>query len=381
MNRNLAQSMTPEWRFILACARLRPHADAAVAAAAGVKSWEAVLDTASKHHFGPLLLRTIESCRGIKVPDSVVQQLQEQRQKRSALNSVFLRQAHEALLAFEDAGLSPIVLKGVALAETLYRDISLRAFCDLDVLFGREEIALAEDVLARLGYDAEATPHGRSWYFENYYQLPRHSRKPSRFCIELHWDFGRRPNPFRLNIDAMRHRAVPVVLAGVPCRRLDPQDELLHLCIHLAWGNGFDGHLRGIVDIAESLHGPIDWDVFEQRVTEANAAQVVAPALQLAKWLLDAPVDKNLLSRLLERRGGTLSRYVTDIGVARVLTGGSGHRTLMRLFWMERFSDRVHLLKQNFGSVEFTQFDARPKLMKRLVGGFRRAVSPFLPHA
>jgi len=377
VNRRLAQSMTPEWRFILACARLRTDPAAVAAAAREVRAWETLVALACKHHLAPLVLRAGDACGPGAIPEAVREQLLLERQKTIALNSVYLRQAGEALRAFLQAGLAPIVLKGVALTEPLYGDIGLRAFCDLDVLFSRDDIPRAETVLADLGYQAEPTSHLRSWYFENYYQLPRHSRPRSRFCVELHWDFGRRPNPFRLDVDAMRARAVAATVAGADVRRLDPQDELLHLCIHLAWGNGFDRHLRGLVDIAETLRRGIDWSVFEQRVVQTNTAQVAVPALELATWLLDAPVDRAALGRLQRKRGGALSRYVTEIGQSRVLTGGDGHHTLMRLFWMERFAERVHLLKQNFGAVEIAEMDSRPKLITRLAGGMRRAIAPF----
>ena len=381
MNQRLAQSLTPEWRFILACARLEPDPAVIEQAASAVTSWDTATADARRNHLAPLVSRSLERAANVPVPKSVRQALTEDRQRTLALNTIYLRSAHEVLGAFVDAGLTPVVLKGVALAENLYADIGLRPFCDLDALFGLDDIPRAEAVLAQLGYRAEISPHERAWYFENYYQLPRHSRPPNRFCVELHWDFGRRPNPFKLNVDDMRERAVAATVAGIGARRLDPQDELLHLCVHLAWGNGFDGHLRGVVDIAESLRRGIDWETFEGRVAQSNTAQVVVPAIELAQWLLDAPVDDVALGRLQRLRGGVLSRYVTAIGQARALSGGEGHRTLMRLFWIERLRERIHLLRQNFGSVEFAEFDSRPGLAKRILGGIRRAAAPFVRHA
>jgi hypothetical protein len=178
----------------------------------------------------------------------------------------------------------------------------------------------------------------------------------------------------------MRRRAVATRAAGVPVLQFTPEDRLLHLCVHLAWGNGFDAHLRGVVDIAETLRAEIDWEVFEQRAIAANAAQVSVAAIELAVWLLDAPVHGNVFRRLQRFRGGVLARYVTSIGQARALSGGDGHRTLMRLFWMEHMSQRVRLLQTNFGAVAYEQFDRRPQLFKRVLGGLRRAMAPFSQH-
>lgn len=381
MHRRLARSLTGERTFMLACARLDPDPDAVAAAARGVEAWDGVIAEARSHHLLPLLSRAADAAPLAPIPENVRTQLREVRRKTQARNAVYLQCAAEVLRAFANAGLSPVVLKGVALVENLYQDIGLRAFCDLDALLPIEDLETAERVMAQLGYRPEPTPHTRDWYFVNYYQLPRYSRPGAQFCVELHWDLGRRPNPFRLDVAAMRARAVPATAAGVPVHVLDPEDQLVHLAVHLAWGNGFDLHVRGIVDIAEILRRGIDWTVFEQRVRESNTAQVVVPAIELAHWLLGANVDQRTMNRLQKLRGGPLSRAVTRIGQSRVLTGGEGHRTLMRLFWMQRFGDRVHFLKQNFGGVEFEEFDKRPPLAKRLAGGLRRAMGPFTRHA
>lgn len=368
MNARLARTITPERRFLLACARLRTDQDAVARAAAGVGSWERVLEEAERHHLAPLVARACEDAD--VVPEHVLERLRELRQMSTVRNTIYLHDAREALQAFAESGITPVVLKGVALAESIYGDIGLRPFCDLDVLLDVAEMDAAERALERLGYRAEPSPHDRAWYFENYYQLPRYSRRRNGFCIELHWDLGRRPYPFHLDVPAMRERAVPIVAAGVPALRFDTEDIILHLAVHLAWGNGFDGHVRGLVDIAEVVRHGVDWRLFEQRALESNCAQVAAPALELAAWLLDAPVPAHVLEALKKRRGSALSQMIARVGQASVLEGGEGHRTWMRLFWLERFRDRIQLLKENFGG---------EGAMSRVGGGVRRALVPFLP--
>ncbi|MGH8164892.1 MAG: nucleotidyltransferase domain-containing protein, partial [Rhodanobacteraceae bacterium] len=312
MNPRLVRTLTPERRFLLACARIDADRDAVARLAGDVRSWDRVLQESHRHHLLPLLSRASAGCEA--VPSFVRDRAHEAQQRTQAVNSIYLRDAREALLAFAQAGLSPVVLKGVSLAESLYPDIGLRAFCDLDALFAIEDLERAEAVLRELGYEQEPSPHERDWYFEHYYQLPRFARRAGGFCVELHWDLGRRPYPFHLDLADMQSRAVQGIAAGVPARVLDNEDLLLHLAVHLAWGNGFDGHVRGIVDIAEVIRRGVDWNRFEARVIEAGAAQVVVPSLELAAWLLDAPVPPNVLLVLGERRGGVLSRLATDVG-------------------------------------------------------------------
>jgi hypothetical protein len=337
-------------------------------AAADVRSWDRVVQEAEHHHLAPLVARACEHAGGI--PPSVLERMREIRELTKVRNAIYLHDAREVLQAFAASGITPVVLKGVALAEPLYGDISLRPFCDVDMLLGIEEMDAAEKVLSGLGYRAEPSPHERSWYFENYYQLPRYARRARGFCVELHWDLGRRPYPFHLNVAAMRARAVQAHAAGVQVLRFDTEDLLLHLCLHLAWGNGFDGHVRGLVDIAEVIRSGVDWPAFQNRAIETNCAQVAAPALELAAWLLEAPVPVSTLEALRKYRGGALARVAARVGQASVLEGGEGHLTWMRLFWLERFGQRLQLIKENFGG------EGAPA---RLAAGLRRALFPFIP--
>ena len=377
MNHRLAATITPERRFLMAASRLSPDRERVELTAAAVRDWDAVLEEGRRHHLLTLIANATAECSAI--PSDVKAEVQKRLQVVRMLNALYFDEARHVLETMSVNGLKPIVLKGMALAESLYGDIGLRALCDLDILFSLEEIPRAEQILRSMNYLQEPSPHDAAWYYEHYYQLPRFVRRGGRFCIELHWDLGRRPNPFTLDLAAMRARAIPVTISGVDALMFDREDMLLHLALHLAWGNGFDGHFRGLVDIAELARGGVDWTVFAQRVRSANAAPVVVPALELAVWLLDAPVPEETLVTLSRERGGFVTRFITSIGQSRIFAGGAGHRTWMRLAWLRKAHERLTLLRQNFGAVEHAERDTRPWSGARLLHGAQRAIAAFLP--
>jgi hypothetical protein len=377
MDRTLADSITPERRFLLAASRLEVDAVQLERVAREVDDWDAVIGEGRRHHLLPLLARASKSCNA--VPKDVRTQLESQLQMTRIVNAMYLDEAKNVLQTLHAHGLTPVVLKGVALAEALYGDIALRPFCDLDILFDRADIPEAARILRSMGYLQESSPHDTAWYFEHYYQLPRFALKGGRFCIELHWDLARRPNPLRIDMTALRERAIPCTVAGVAAKTLDREDMLCHLALHLAWGNGFDGHFRGLVDIAEIARTGVDWPLFERRVAAANAAQVVVPVLELAVWLLDAPIPQDTIDRIGRNRGGAIARHIVAIGQSRIFDGGAGHRTWMRLIWLRTAHERFTLLRQNFGSVEHAERDTRPQFGIRVLQGAQRAMSAFLP--
>ena len=119
--------------------------------------------------------------------------------------------------------------------------------------------------------------------------------------LELHTDF--------VNNDLLRdqiggvggdvwRRARPVTLAGVPALVLGPEDQLLHLCLHLA------GHylvaprsLRdiGYVCAAQTIH----WPMLVQIARRSHITRIAYAGLWLAVRLLGASVPRAALSALV----------------------------------------------------------------------------------
>lgn len=351
---------------MLESASLEPHAHRVRRAAAAVRTWAGVLSEARRHHLSPLVARSLRRCN-VECPISA--QLGEDWQRTRALNVVRLCDVREVLQALVGAGVVPVVLKGLALLETMYRDLGLRDFCDLDVLLRADDLKAAEAALLALGFREEPTLHDRAWY-ENYYYHLRFYRRAEALLVELHWDLGRRPHPFNLDCAAMIDRSVALSVAEVGVRSLDREDLLLHLIVHLSWGNGFDGHLRGLVDIAELIRRGVDWPRFLHRAELAALEQASLPTLELAQWLLRAEVPGEVLASLRLRAGGPVTRFVVAKAQERVFGNGRGRRTLLRLCWLKRPSARYSLLRENFS------LDRRPAT---LLASAKNALSVLWP--
>ena len=76
----------------------------------------------------------------------------EHQKKRFQINSLnSIRDVHLLNKIFIDEGLNPLYLKGVAL-QTEYKDIALRPFVDIDILFNRSEILKAYQILHQKGF-------------------------------------------------------------------------------------------------------------------------------------------------------------------------------------------------------------------------------------
>ena len=105
------------------------------------------------------------------MPNSVATRLRHSYTQAAAahlLQQACLRTLLDSLMA---EGISPIVLKGMPLAESLYPDPALRQAGDIDLMLRPSETPRAERILESLGY----IQAGRSWNF----------RTPTRTTITI----------------------------------------------------------------------------------------------------------------------------------------------------------------------------------------------------
>ncbi len=207
----------------------------------------------------------------------------------------FLRRPLAALLhACRDNALDLIVLKGAALAETVYPRPSLRPYGDIDVLVRPEDASRAHTLLTGLGYVADPDAWadllaGRSCEANFFLSAERGS-----VVVELHTSLlnnGLLRGQVALDLDGFWERSRPAMLAGAEARVLGPEDQILHLCLHLA-GHYFDAprSVRDLVQVCTVLS--IDWPLFMRLCQDAEAEVIGYAGLRTAASAgADVPPD------------------------------------------------------------------------------------------
>lgn len=241
-------------------------------------------------------------------------------------HSFFRPYLSELLTAFAEARIDLLVLKGAALAETVYPRPSLRRYGDLDVLVRRADAARARTLLEGLGYivdtlqwDALARNHDCQ---ANFF---KHTER-STVVVELHTDLINNDLFFgqvHVDRDGMWERARPAFLAGVEGRVLGPEDQLLHLCLHLA-GHYFAApqSLRDIAQVCGA--GGIDWPLFAEIAQQARAAAACFGGMYAA-GLLDASVPPSVLDALAPRAGRTRLEHLVSARVSDIAETQTDH--------------------------------------------------------
>jgi hypothetical protein len=263
--------------------------------------WDAVSDIARAHRVAPLLLRGLESL-GLPVPAPCRQALKRAYVANAAHNAAVFRALAAVLETLALEGIEVVALKGAGLAETVYRDRALRPMNDLDLLVREEALEDAAAALRRIGYELEPAARTASELRKIHHHWRFRSVGPASpdVPVELHWRLDPPGWPWRVDLEAVRARAVTTRLSGVPGRVFAPEDLLVTLPLHVC-RHRFRGGLISLCDIAAivTTHGDrIDWQAVTERATAWQAGAYVRVVLGLTAEILGAAVPSKLFDAL-----------------------------------------------------------------------------------
>ena len=148
----------------------------------------------------------------------------------AARNMLAGRQIQTVTDALNKAGIFSILLKGHALARTVYPDPALRQSTDIDLLVQPRNIPHAEKILENLGYvcPAKTFSISQSGYHHETFSLPGKG-----LHIEIHWvpdnAFDLFPDGW---LDAAFARRIPIRSDDLSCDTFCHADHLLYLAFH-----------------------------------------------------------------------------------------------------------------------------------------------------
>jgi hypothetical protein len=162
----------------------------------------------------------------------------------------------EMFEAFESINVESLLLKGPALAETLYVGAGKhRGYCDVDLLVAMEDLPRARSTLAELGYmnrsdlfgidDVAGVLHAETW------ERPGARLSCERLMIDLHWRLAGCEAPAPLVWGALAPRRASIEIGGRRVAVLDRVGLAMHLATHAAQ-NGPDD-LKTLADLSRGL--------------------------------------------------------------------------------------------------------------------------------
>jgi hypothetical protein len=225
--------------------------------------WDFFLDQGLRHGLLPLAHDRLRRLDGDPVPPKVMSELEAEYY--SSVRSYMCLEVFraEVVAAFREAGIQPIVLKGGALASTVYANPGLRPMGDLDLLVPAETMERAGAALSAIGYHLTRGLSARMEAFQAHLGGGLEWMRDDRLGlsnIDLQHDLVGSDicrHAFPIEHEALWAAARPLDAGGVQALQLSAEDMLIHLCLHPPMHHGYAVPLRAYVDI--------DWLVASER--------------------------------------------------------------------------------------------------------------------
>jgi hypothetical protein len=272
--------------------------------------WEYVLMRAASHGVAALLAHHLQSMDGEVVPRSVHLQLQTENHENSERCLWLAGKLAKLAAAMQEAGIPCIPFKGPTLAITVYRDLGLRQFTDLDLFVRRHDVARAKDVLAKHGFrqlrnlsrarEAALLRFDNACAFDNDQEV----------LLDLHWRFSPVYSSLPLETEDLWRRLERVNIGNQTLFTLSAEDLLLILCCH-----GFTHQWERVIwvcDVATLIgrHENLDWDYLFRKAKRLGVLRIVLVGCALAGEL-GASLPRQLSDRL--ERDGTIGGCAEEL--------------------------------------------------------------------
>jgi hypothetical protein len=171
--------------------------------------------------------------RSLDIPQEVQQELKNELLKGEAEKLTDDQELASIFKAANEIDLAILLIKGEALARTLYPAAGCRPTGDYDMLILPADLSAFQALFSKLGYTG-GTFSGSHLFGQQAWT--RASKSQGRtYLVDLHWDISnRRFFRNRAELGSLFEQSVKVPSVSSYCRVPSPQHNLLIACVHLA---------------------------------------------------------------------------------------------------------------------------------------------------
>jgi putative nucleotidyltransferase-like protein len=271
--------------------------DATVPDYADAESWMRIQREVEHHGLPFLFYRWLtEDAAEEKVPSAIVQEIKADVFRHAARNLMLAGEFISVLKALNEQQIPCVTIRGLALAEQLYGNVTSRCMGDIDVLVRKESLPKVTAVLSNLGYrELDRRPgFARSYSYTLEFIKAVHGW----VTIEPHWSIAYPPFVANLDMNRVWSRCRRGRVLGIETWQLEHTDLVLHLCLHLIH-RGLDAPLLWYWEVDQLIRRvETDWSSLVETAHLSGQEPLVSRVLHDLCELLHTPIPIAVLSDL-----------------------------------------------------------------------------------
>jgi len=265
--------------------------EARLATLADPEAWDAFLARTARHRVMGLVLTALargDRLRAVGDPAraSCAHHLKNLRRRMA---SIELERDH-LIAVLRKADRRALVLKGGALAGSIYPEAVERDLMDLDFLVPEESLEPVVRAFTDHGYRVPSMPDAIEQYRRHHFHMPM--AKPGTLRAELHWALDRESSLTRIDPARMLEHAIEITNGDTVMRCPCPE----HMMLHLVQQNCHEGfsRLSRTVDLDRIVTATpdLDWELLARHAREAGLAEPTGLSLELAHTLLGTDLPR-----------------------------------------------------------------------------------------
>ena len=337
-------NIRPEIQLLLLCLSINPEPLAIEKikelSSSGI-DWPYLIGFASRHKVLTVLYKTLNNLPTGAPQSRVLDKLRVKVLNNSTRNIYLTEILIRIVSLFEENGIESIPFKGPVLAESLYGDISLRHFSDLDILVPEKDVQKAKELLIESGYKPEVllNVNQEKIYIRNEFDY-KFFGENGNIVIELHWNMSGNYLNKPLHYPFIIQHCTDFTLSTRPINNISNEFLLVFLSVHACkhvWES-----LEQVLCIAELTKKKPDWKEVLSIAETLNCSRMLFVGLLLAKNLLNVPLPEWIIQ---DAKAGKLCKTVAlDLlnENTKVAAPAQERFSIFHFKVRERFQDKFH---------------------------------------
>jgi len=268
----------------------------------GQQDWDYLYSVADQNCLIPIVAKSIQSNNEIEIPQNILEKIENRNLEIVASNLVKINELRNIQSQFNNENIESIILKGPGIGESLYGDISLRQFGDLDILVNKDQLKQASEIIIKNGYtysfdltEEQKIIYENSPLYLKDLDLHYPFYNPEKNVhIELHWALMPEKYSFSQDVDELFDNSRKIEIKEQEFNVLNSEDCFIYLSLHGAkhcWSM-----LLWIFDIAVLLTEKknINWELVIAKSEELNSKRSVLVSVYLANKFFSCEIPRIL---------------------------------------------------------------------------------------